>query len=118
MLISLNKLPEVLTQFIDSRLIPTAPAHIKWLLGGSTFILLDKFDNYKERYVPTLKNLDLVNTNNQLDIDKTKQFLDCSFNKCQSFTVMGFTFNKDDGEALYNLLVQHKDEEDGKQEYA
>ena len=43
--ISLSKIQNVLPEFIDTRLMPSAPSHIKWILGGSTFIILRRADD-------------------------------------------------------------------------
>lgn len=107
--ISLNKIQEVLPEFIDSRLMPTAPSHVKWILGGSTFLILRQSDNILNQYLPLMRNIGLVNEHNQLDIELTKGFIRSAFSKEEKITVFNFSFNKEDGETLINILERHKD---------
>lgn len=108
--ISLNKLQNIIPEFVDERLIPSAPPVIKWLLGGSTFLVLQKLDEMIKQYAPMLKQLGLINEKNQLDIDRTKGFINSAFNKSGQVTLYGFTFNSSDGEFLVNLLEKYKDD--------
>ena len=108
--ISLSKLQNVIPEFVDERLIPSAPPTIKWLLGGSTYLVLSKMDELIKQYSPLLKQFDLINEKNQLNIDRTKGFINSAFNKSGQVTLYGFTFNSSDGEFLVNLLEKYKDD--------
>lgn len=108
--ISLTKLQNVIPEFIDSRLMPSAPPAMKWILGGSTFILLKRADDILNQYTPMLKTMGLVNDKNQLDIDLTQGFINSAFDKSGNITMFGFTFDKYDGEALIGILDKYKDE--------
>lgn len=108
--ISLTKLQNVVPEFIDSRLMPSAPPAMKWILGGSTFILLKRADDILNQYTPMLKTMGLVNDKNQLDIDLTQGFINSAFAKSDNITMFGFTFDKNDGEALIGILDKYKDE--------
>lgn len=107
--ISLSKIQNVLPEFIDTRLMPTAPSAMKWVLGGSTFLILRRSDAIIAQYLPTMKAVGLVNENNQLDIELTKGFLNSAFEKSGNVTMFGFTFDKTDGEALVGILEKYKD---------
>lgn len=108
--ISLTKLQSVVPEFIDSRLMPSAPPAMKWILGGSTFILLKRADDILNQYTPMLKTMGLVNDKNQLDIELTKGFINSAFDKSGNIAMFGFTFDKYDGEALIGILDKYKDE--------
>ena len=108
--ISLTKLQNVVPEFIDSRLMLSAPLAMKWILGGSTFILLKRADDILNQYTPMLKTMGLVNDKNQLDIELTKGFINSAFAKSGNITMFGFTFDKNDGEALIGILDKYKDE--------
>ncbi len=57
-----------------------------------------------------LKTMGLVNDKNQLDIELTKGFINSAFDKSGNITMFGFTFDKNDGEALIGILDKYKDE--------
>ena len=112
-LINLNKLPEIVPQFVNERLVPNAPVHIQGALVASLFIL--SHSNYKvifdliEAKKPMLIALGILNENNQLDIDLAKGALDAFFTKAPSYKVMNFVLNQEDSNALITILEQHKD---------
>lgn len=108
-LISLSKVQNVLPEFIDTRLIPSAPSHVKWVLGGATFVILRKVDNIVNDYTPLLRKFDLINDNNQLDIELTRSFINYAFTKCDTVELFGFKFNCQDGDALIGILEKYKD---------
>lgn len=51
-----------------------------------------------------------VNDKNQLDIELTKGFINSASAKSGNITMFGFTFDKNDGEALIEILDKYKDE--------
>lgn len=108
--ISLSKIQNVLPEFVDTRLMPSAPTTMKWILGGSTFLILRQADNMINQYLPMMKTAGLVNDKNQLDIELTKGFINSAFDKSGNVTLFGFTFDKTDGEALIGILEKYKDE--------
>lgn len=110
MKISLSKISQVLPEFVDTRLIPSAPSHMKWILGGGTFILLHKADELLGKYVPMLKSVGLVSEDNKLDIGLTEGFINSAFDKSGSVEILGFKFDKSDGEAFINILNKYKDD--------
>ena len=107
--ISLSKIQTVLPEFVDSRLLATAPPEMKWLLGGSTALVMMSSDKMIAKAMPTLDFLGLVNEHQQLDIDKARAFLDGAFNKSPTVRMLNFTFTREDGDALLNLLDRHRD---------
>lgn len=112
-LISLSKLQNVIPEFIDTRLMPSAPSTMKWILGGSTFVILRRMDSIVSQYLPMLKTAGIVNDNNQIDIEMAKGFINSVFEKSGRVTVMNFTFDKSDGEALIGILEKYRDTEEG-----
>lgn len=107
--ISLSKLQNVIPEFIDSRLIPSAPSTMKWILGGATFVILKRLDDIVAQYSPMMKTMGLLNDNNQIDIDIAKGFINSAFEKSGRVTVFNFTFDKTDGEALIGILEKYQD---------
>lgn len=112
-LISLSKLQNVIPEFIDTRLMPSAPSGMKWVLGGATFVILRRMDDIVYQYLPMLKTMGIVNDNNQIDIEMAKGFINSAFEKSGRVTVMNFTFDKSDGEALIGILEKYRDTEEG-----
>ena len=108
-LISLSKLQNIIPEFIDTRLIPSAPSGMKWLLGGATFVILRRMEDIVSQYLPMLKTAGIVNDNNQIDIEMAKGFINSAFEKSGRVTAMNFTFDKSDGEAVVSLLDKYKD---------
>lgn len=99
MKISLSKISQVLPEFVDTRLMPSAPSTMKWLLGGSTFLIL-----------PMLKQVGIVDENNKVDIEVAKGFINSAFDKSGTVEYLGFKFDKSDGEALINIMEKYKDD--------
>ena len=109
--ISLDKVfVNVIPEFIDTRLLPSVPSPMKFLIGGATPIVLSKAKNLIEPYVPTLKALEVIDGDNNLDIDKANVFINNGFNASGKFEYMGFIFSKDDGTAFVSLLNKYKDQ--------
>lgn len=106
--ISLSKLQNVIPEFVETRLMPTAPAGMKWLLAGATPLLLSRLD-LLDPYIATGKALGVVDEQNRLDIDKAGAFLRAAFDKVDRLPVAGIIFNREDGEALLGILDRYKD---------
>jgi hypothetical protein len=107
--ISLNKIQNVVPEFVNTRLMPAAPTLVQWVLGGSTVLILQNVDKFMSKYVPMLKEIGLVNEYNQLDIDKAKEFINGGFNATNMISVYGFNLTRDDGDALIGILDRYKD---------
>lgn len=108
--ISLDKVKlNVIPEFIDTRLIPSAPSPLKFLIGGAAPLVLSKFDAMLNQYEGILKSVDVLIDNNKLDIDKVNVFLNNGFNTSGNFEYFGFIFSKSDGEAFVSLLNKYKD---------
>lgn len=60
MKISLSKISQVLPEFVDTRLMPSAPSTMKWLLGGSTFLILHQADTLIGKYLPMLNKEEYI----------------------------------------------------------
>lgn len=108
-MISLTKIQNVLPEFIDTRLMPTAPDWIKFLLGASKPFALRRADELITQNLQMLKASGMVNEQNQLDIEKFKVFLDGGFNSSPKVTLFGFNFDKQDGDALMGIIDKYKD---------
>ena len=109
-LISVSKLQNIIPEFVDAKLIPSAPSKVKWFLGGATYLVIGKAEELVQNNAQVLKTLGILNDNNQLDIDKIKGFLNSAFNKSSKVEMYGFTFDSSDGEFLTNLLEKYKDD--------
>lgn len=109
MYISLSKLQQVIPEFVDSRLIPSAPSSIKWVLGGGTFIVLQRMDVIVNQYSPMLKKMGIITEDNRVDIEMAKGFINSAFDKSGTVEVYGFRLDKADGEFFVNLLEKYKD---------
>ena len=109
--ISLDKVKlNVIPEFIDTRLLSSAPSPLKFLIGGATPLVLNKFDSIIESYKKPLEMLEILNKDgSNLDIDKANIFINSGFNKSGKFEFGGFIFSKSDGEAFVNLLNKYKD---------
>lgn len=110
MKISLSKISQVLPEFVDTRLMPSAPSSMKWILGGGTFLILHQADAIIQKYLPMLKNVGIIDDNNKLDIEVTSGFINSAFDKSGTVEYLGFKFDKSDGEALINIMEKYKDD--------
>lgn len=110
MKISLSKISQVLPEFVDTRLMPSAPSTMKWVLGGGTFLILHQADALIQKYLPMLKQVGIVDESNKLDIEVASGFINSAFDKSGSVEYMGFKFDKSDGEALVNIMEKYKDD--------
>lgn len=99
MKISLSKISQVLPEFVDTRLMPSAPSTMKWILGGSTFLIL-----------PVLHQVGIVDENNKVDIVVARGFINSAFDKSGAVEYFGFKFDKSDGEVLINIMEKYKDD--------
>lgn len=105
----LSKISQVLPEFVDTRLMPSAPSTMKWILGGSTFLILHQADTLIGKYLPMLKQVGIVDENNKVDIEVAKGFINSAFDKSGTVEYLGFKFDKSDGEALINIMEKYND---------
>lgn len=110
MKISLSKVSQVLPEFVDTRLMPSAPSTMKWILGGGTFLILHQADTLINKYLPMLKQLGIVDEDHKVDIEMARGFLNSAFEKSGVVEYLGFRFDKSDGEALVNIMEKYKDD--------
>lgn len=108
--ISLTKIQNVLPEFIETRLIPTAPEAMRWLLGGLTVTALHQAPSLLSKARPTLTTLGMLNEKDQLDIEMARRFIAAGFDKSPVVTMAGFRFNREDGDALIGILDKYKDD--------
>ena len=106
---SLSKISQVLPEFVDTRLMPSAPSTMKWILGGSTFLILHQADTLIGKYLSVLKQVGIVDENNKVDIEVAKGFINSTFDKSGTVEYLGFKFDKSDGEALINIMEKYND---------
>lgn len=102
-MISLDKVPEIFGEFLDSRLIPNSPQHIKWLLGGMSYVFATGYT----KFVPLAKTLGLVTENNEVNLNVAKGILKAAFEKQPTVEYYGFKFDKSDGDALINIMEKY-----------
>ena len=107
--ISLSKVQNVLPEFVNTRLLGSAPADMRWLIGGGTALLLMSSNKMIAKAMPTLELLDMVNEHQQLDIDKVRTFIDGAFSTAPTVKMLNFTFTREDGDALLGILDKYKD---------
>lgn len=110
MKISLSKISQVLPEFVDTRLMPSAPLHHEVDSWRGTFLVLHQADTLIGKYLPMLKQVGIVDENNKLDIEVAKGFINSAFDKSGSVEYLGFKFDKSDGEALINIMEKYKDD--------
>lgn len=110
MKISLSKISQVLPEFVDTRLMPSAPSMMKWILGGGTFLILHQADTLINKYLPMLKQLGIVDEEHKVDIEMARGFLNSAFDKSGVVEYLGFRFDNSDGEALVNIMEKYKDD--------
>ena len=108
-LISLSKMNTVVAEFAETRLIPSAPPLVKFLIGGAIPLVNNKINDIINQYVPIGKQLGLINNSNQLDIDKFKQAIDNGFNTSGNINALGFIFTREDGQQLISIIEKYKD---------
>ena len=110
-LIDVNKLQNILPEFLDTRVIPSAPSVMKFLIGGATPLVLSRLSDMIQLYLPYLKALGIIIEDNgslKFDIDQLKVFLNSGFDKSGKIELYGFLFDKSDGEALINIMEKYK----------
>lgn len=109
MFLSLNKLQNVLLEFVEAKLLPVAPPLMKFMIGGAIPVVLNQVDSLLTKYLPLLETLGMINSN-RLDVDKASDFIRGGFSKTEKVTLWNFTFDKNDGEYLIGLLEKYKDD--------
>lgn len=107
--ITLSKLQSVLPEFVEERLLPSAPSHIKFLIGGALPLVLSRLDAMVAQYRPMMEQLGLLNEG-RLDITKAQTFINSGFDKSGNMAIAGFIFTKEDGEALVNIMEKYRDD--------
>lgn len=106
---SLGKLQNVLPEFVETRMLPVAPPTVQWMLAGLTPLVMQNLGGMVDKYKPTLKALGMLDEQDRLDLEKTRQVFDAGFSKCEKVPLLGFNFDRTDGEALLGILDKYKD---------
>lgn len=109
MYLSLNKLQNVLLEFVETKMLPVAPPLVKFMIGGAIPVALGSLDKMIAQYRPMLETLDIIDPT-RLNIDKASEFIRGGFSKTDKINIYNFTFDKNDGEYLIGLLEKYKDE--------
>ena len=52
---SIDKLPNIITEFVDNKLIPSSPGSMKWVLGGITYLVLNREQEILNKYLWQIK---------------------------------------------------------------
>lgn len=71
--------------------------------------MLQNLSSMVEKYLPTLKALGMLDEQGRLDIEKARQVIDAGFSKCEKVPLLGFNFDRTDGEALLGILEKYRD---------
>lgn len=109
MKISLTKTPNIMTEFVEERLIPVSPPSMKFVLGGALPWALTKVDSFIAQHMPTLKRLGLVDESGRIDMDVAKKFINDGFDKSGNIPFFGFILTRQDGEALLDIMEKYHD---------
>lgn len=110
MLLSLEKLPNIITEFAESRLLPVAPPVVQFMIGGALPLVLTRTGEMLAQYSPVLKAIGILTEQNKIDVEKSTAFIRNGFTKSTKFQIMNFTFDKNDGEFLIGLMEKYKDD--------
>lgn len=103
-MISLDKIPAIAGEFIDTRLIPNAPSTVKWLLGGASFIIASRYTEA----IPLMKTMGLVDVSTStINLEMAKGALKAAFEKQPTVEYYGFKFDKADGDALIAIMEKY-----------
>lgn len=106
-MISLDKIPAIAGEFIDTRLIPNAPSTVKWLLGGASFIVASRYTEA----IPLMKTMGLVDASTgAINLEMVKGALKAAFEKQPVVEYYGFNFDKADGEALISIMEKYNEQ--------
>ena len=115
-MISFNSVQGSLANFIDERIISSIPedkSFIKWILSGSSVLVLNNLQGMLNKYVPILKEFGIMDEAKNVDIDQVKLFLDNAFKKQPILTIpimsVPFKFDESDGKALIDILNRYRE---------
>nr|DAQ15552.1 MAG TPA: hypothetical protein [Caudoviricetes sp.] len=106
---SLDKFDQVLIEFVDSQMMPTAPTYMKFLIGGSVPIIISKKDQLIKQYLPLGKTMGLVDDQGRILIDNVEKFLNDGFAKSGRIQVGSIIFTPEDATALINIMRKYED---------
>ena len=106
----MSKVPMALADFLDNRVLTALPDNspYRWVLGGASTIVLTRFSNLVQTYMPMLKALGVLDETGGLVIEMVEKFLTSAFEKQQTLRVpllgVPFNFDKSDGQYLIEAL--------------
>lgn len=106
--IGLDKLDNVLIEFVDSQLMPTAPSWMQFILGGAVPVVISKKEEIYNKFLPLGKSLGIIDDQGRVIIEKLKEFLDNGFKKNNKIQIGAFVFTPTDGDALISILRKYE----------
>lgn len=107
-IIGLDKLDNVLIEFVDSQLMPTAPSWMQFMLGGAVPVLISKKEELYNKILPLGKSLGIIDDQGRILIEKLQEFLENGFKKSNRMQIGSFVFTSTDGEALINIMRKYE----------
>lgn len=109
--VNLDQLPAVLNEYALTRLMPNVPSLTQFVIGGVLGSIQAKIPSIVAQYEQPAKMLNLLNDRNQINVDGVRTFLNNGFNKTSKVTICGFTLDREEGDALVQILEAHKVED-------
>lgn len=113
--INRNKLASVASEFVTTRLMPTASPQTKGYLSVGLFFLPSYIDKKMEESAVGLKTIGILNeTGDKLDIEKTTGAIRAYFNGTDKFLLQlpligPISLDAQEGEALIELINKYKE---------
>ena len=108
--VNLDQLPAFINEYALTRLMPNAPSLMQFVIGGVLGSIQTKIPSLVAKYEQPAKMLNLLNDKNQINVEGVRTFLANGFNKANKVTIAGFTLDREEGEALVQILEAHKAE--------
>lgn len=103
---NIQNLSVAILAYAESNLLPQIPdTFTRWLTYAGLFAKMPQFERMINQFMPTLKELQAVDDNGNIDFEKLRPAGLAAFEKVPEIKIADWTFDKNDFEKFISFLA-------------
>lgn len=107
MFLPIGNVKQVLSDFLQTEVLPKAAGGQGFLFGITAGMFLRNLDSKIETMIPQMKAVGILDEQNRIDLEALHEEAGKTIDKTGSFNVMGYVLDKADIEALYQIAQRY-----------
>lgn len=111
MFLPIENLSPVLTEFLQTSILPKASGGQGFVFGVVAGMAIRSLDARIAGFIPQAKALGLLDERNRIDLEALHEEANKAIDKTGSVNLMGYVFDKADIDALYQIATRFANKE-------